>query len=375
MAEVYEAIDDRLSRPVAVKMLRPEVAATHPDVRARLEAEARSAAGLSHPNVVAVYDTGEHQGLPFIVMERLPGETLAQHIQRGPVDLAWLRVLAGDVLGALAAAHAAGIVHRDIKPGNILIAENGCAKVADFGIAKSLEGVGPDLTGTNLLLGTPAYMAPERVAGEPATAQCDIYGLGVVLYEAAAGRKPFTGATPVALAHAIRQGGAEPLTQLRPDVDPRFAAVVEQAMALDPAARFASAAAMAAALAGGPSDETVPIAAPVQDATMTIPAGALVSGGAAARLWARPRVRVAAVAAAALVVIGAVVAGAGTDGEGSDAEPPPTTVASVPTTVATTTPPTTAAPRVVSDNDDEAPPQPNGRGERRKDRGNEDRGD
>src|SRR4051812_12720307 len=160
MADVYDAFDERLSRPVAVKMLREDVVARHPEVRARFEAEARSAARLGHPNVVAVYDTGEDGGIPYIVMERLPGQTLAERLADGPVDLEWLRRVAGDVLGALAAAHAAGIVHRDIKPGNILIAENGCAKVADFGIAKSLEAAGPDLTGTNLLVGTPAYMAP-----------------------------------------------------------------------------------------------------------------------------------------------------------------------------------------------------------------------
>ncbi|MEY2476412.1 MAG: eukaryotic-like serine/threonine-protein kinase, partial [Actinomycetota bacterium] len=114
MADVYEGHDERLARDVAVKMLRPDVAAQHPEVIARFEAEARSAARLSHPNVVAIFDTGEHEGQPFIVMERMPGETLAEHMERGPVDLAWLRRVAGDVLGALGVAHNAGIVHRDI---------------------------------------------------------------------------------------------------------------------------------------------------------------------------------------------------------------------------------------------------------------------
>src|SRR5436190_16841542 len=186
MADVYDALDLRLDRPVAVKVLRPQMAA-NPDVRRRFEAEARAAARLSHPNVVSVFDTGE-DGMPFIVMERLPGETLADRIGRGSVDPDWLKRVAGDILLALQAAHAAGIVHRDVKPGNVLIAANGCAKVADFGIAKSMEALpGADHTATNMLVGTPAYLAPERIDGRPATAQSDLYSVGVLLYEALAG--------------------------------------------------------------------------------------------------------------------------------------------------------------------------------------------
>jgi serine/threonine-protein kinase len=347
MADVYEGHDERLARDVAVKMLRPDVAAQHPEVIARFEAEARSAARLSHPNVVAIFDTGEHEGRPFIVMERMSGETLAEHMAKGPVDLAWLRRVAGDVLGALGVAHNAGIVHRDIKPGNILIDENGCAKVADFGIAKSLDATSPDLTGTNLLVGTPAYMAPERVAGEPATIQADIYSLGVMLYEAAAGRKPFTGTTPVALAYAIRQGGAEPLSALRPDVDRDFAEVVAQAMAPEPAARFGSAWAMATALGvAEATDETLPVVGSGPDATMTMAAPVLATSAGAAPWWARREVRIAAAAALALVLVVAVLAGAGrgTDPEAQE----PTTATSAPaatapetTRVEATDPPTT----------------------------------
>ncbi|MGH9151457.1 MAG: serine/threonine-protein kinase, partial [Acidimicrobiales bacterium] len=233
MAEVYEGHDERLDRPVAVKVLRAEMAAD-PGVRERFEVEGRSAARLAHPNVVAVFDTGEEQGTPYLVMERLPGDTLADRMADGPVDQEWLRAVAADVLAALGAAHAAGLVHRDVKPGNILMAADGRAKVADFGIAKSLEVAG-DLTGTGLLVGTPAYLAPERLDGRPATERSDLYSLGVVLYEALAGAKPFTAETPLAMAGAVLNDVPAPLAELRPGVAPDLAAAVERAMARDPA--------------------------------------------------------------------------------------------------------------------------------------------
>src|SRR5437899_1069800 len=150
MADVFDGVDERLERRVAIKVLRPEMAA-NPDIRRRFEVEARAAARLSHPNVVAVFDTGEDDGLPFIVMERLAGETLADRLAAGPVAESWIRRVTGDILLALGAAHAAGIIHRDIKPSNVLIAADGCAKVADFGIAKSVEPrPGEDPTATNL---------------------------------------------------------------------------------------------------------------------------------------------------------------------------------------------------------------------------------
>lgn len=250
MAEVRAGTDLRLQRPVAVKFLLPEMAARD-DIRRRFEAEARAAASLSDPHAVAVYDTGEHEGLPYIVMERLPGETLADRIATGPQDPAWVRQVAGEVLAALGAAHAAGLVHRDVKPGNILITADNHAKIADFGIAKSLEASDGslDLTGTGQLLGTPAYLPPERLDGGPATAQSDLYSLGVVLYEALTGRCPFPGETPVATAMAIIAGDYPPLDEVRPGLDPALVTTVQRAMAADPAQRFESAAAMAAALA------------------------------------------------------------------------------------------------------------------------------
>ena len=249
MAEVRAGTDLRLQRPVAVKFLLPEMAARE-DIRRRFEAEACAAASLSHPNAVGVYDTGEHDGLPYIVMERLPGETLADRIATGPQDPRWVREVAVEVLAALGAAHAAGLVHRDVKPGNILITADNHAKIADFGIAKSLEASDGslDLTGTGQLLGTPAYLPPERLDGGPATAQSDLYSLGVVLYEALTGKCPFPGETPVATAMNIVAGDYQPLHEARPGLDAALVSTIERAMATDPAQRFESADAMAAAL-------------------------------------------------------------------------------------------------------------------------------
>ena len=259
MAEVLAGTDLRLQRPVAVKFLLPEMAARE-DIRRRFQAEACAAASLSDPHAVAVYDTGDHDGRPYIVMERLPGETLADRIVNGPQDPAWVRQVAREVLGALAAAHSVGLVHRDVKPGNILVTADGHAKIADFGIAKSVEASDGalDLTGTGQLLGTPAYLPPERLNGGPATAQSDLYSLGVVLYEALTGTSPFRRDTPTATAMAIVAGDFQPLHEAKPGLDPGLVTTVERAMATDPTARFDSATAMAAALADG--DPTVPLA-------------------------------------------------------------------------------------------------------------------
>ena len=274
MADVFEGVDERLGRPVAVKVLREEVA-RRPELRARFEQEARSAARLSHRNVVAVYDTGEEpDGTPYLVMERLPGETLADRIADGPQDPEWVVRLAGDVLGALGAAHAAGVIHRDVKPGNILLTDDDRAKVADFGIAKTAEeAAGGDTTATGTLLGTPAYLAPERLAGQPATAQSDLYSLGVVLYEALAGRKPFQADTPVAVAYAIQHADPEPLTWLRPGIDAGLVAAVERSMARDPQRRFPDAASMADALGVAPAEPAAVAAFVDGDATGVLTTG------------------------------------------------------------------------------------------------------
>jgi serine/threonine protein kinase len=249
MGEVRAARDVRLHRKVAVKLLRLDLAQSD-EVRKRFEGEARAAAALVHPNIVSVFDAGEENGAPFIVMELLPGRTLADELAGGALSTPEVYDLAVSILGALGAAHRAGIVHRDVKPGNVLRAADGAWKVADFGIAKVAEAAG-DLTLTGTTIGTPSYLAPERIQGEPATPATDLYATGVVLYEALTGRKAFVADNSTALAEKIRAGRAPALRRLEPDVDPTLAHVIERAMATDPRRRFARAADMRQALGEG----------------------------------------------------------------------------------------------------------------------------
>ncbi|MBW8826702.1 MAG: serine/threonine protein kinase [Acidobacteria bacterium] len=339
MGEVCRARDLRLGREVAVKLLRRDLAA-QPEARRRFAEEAMAAARLNHPNVVAVYDSGEHDGDPYIVMECLPGRTLADDMAGGAMlDVERVRSVALGVLGALGAAHQLGIVHRDVKPGNVLLAGDGTPKVGDFGIAKTTEGL--DLTITGQLVGTPSYMAPERLAGAPATPASDLYAVGVLLYEALAGRKPFIGDTPLAVAHAITVGDPPALSELRPEVDGAFAAAVHRALARQPDDRFGAAHQMAAALAASRPDQTMVFSGPIVESdppTLSIPV--VTSAIGATRRSVRQRWSESAPESRRLVsVIGAVVAAAAlllvlTAGTGGGGTPAP----------ATTAPSTTAAP-------------------------------
>ena len=270
MAEVRDGWDTRLDRAVAVKLLHPAFC-VDPDNRLRFETEARAAAGLNHPHIVAVHDSGEHAGTPFIVMERLPGRTLADAVVRGPLPQDQVRWILNDVLSALSAAHAAGILHRDIKPANILFTNSGDVKVADFGIAKS---AGSPATMTGQIVGTMAYLSPDRLAGRPATVADDLYAVGAVGYEALSGRKPFPEESLAALARAIAEDTPPPLALLRPDVEPGLAATVERAMAREPQWRFPNAEAMRAALSGAPQPNSIRpptrvLAAPLPPPTTT----------------------------------------------------------------------------------------------------------
>jgi serine/threonine protein kinase len=240
MGEVRAGRDLLLDRAVAVKVLGGALAG---DGRAaeRLRREARAAARLEHPNIARVLDLGEQDGRPYLVMELLEGESLAARIGRagGMAPPEASRVVAA-VADALEAAHRAGVVHRDVKPGNVFLTSDGEVKVLDFGIASA---AGEAALTTGEMLGTPAYLAPERVLGHPATPAADIYALGVVLYELLAGRRPFEDGSDIELAMAHVHAHPAPLAVAAPSAPPFLVAACEQAMAKDPSARPLSAAA------------------------------------------------------------------------------------------------------------------------------------
>lgn len=259
MAEVREGFDTLTGMTVAIKLLYPGFD-SHPDYLRRFWAEAHSAAKLRHPSIVTVYGSGEHHGTPFIVMERLPGNSLADWIAQGPLPEDFVRTTLDSVLAALSVAHGAGVLHRDIKPANILFNAAGQAQVADFGLAK-----GPDThrTDTGRIMGTMAYMSPERLAGNAATVADDLYAVGVVGYEALTGRRAFPEENLVALAKAITENPPPPLAVVRPEISPQLAAVIDRAMSRDAAHRFGSAEAMRAELSNVDGDPvTGPIALP-----------------------------------------------------------------------------------------------------------------
>jgi serine/threonine-protein kinase len=246
VGEVWRATDLILARPVAVKLLRPEYA-QHPETLARFEAEARHAASLTHPGIAQVYDYGEEgaargggaPGSPYLVMELVDGPSLAGVLAAGPLDPATTMNVLAQAADGLQAAHVAGLVHRDIKPANLLVGPGDQVKITDFGIAYA-AGSAP-VTQTGLLLGTPAYLAPERAEGGPATPACDLYSLGVVGYECLTGSAPFRGMPiEVAAAHRLR-----PLPALPPAVPAGVAGLISELTAKDPAARPASAGAVA----------------------------------------------------------------------------------------------------------------------------------
>jgi serine/threonine protein kinase len=241
MGVVRRGLDLRLRRTVAIKLLQPDHGASA-DVRNRFEDEARAAAQLSHPAAVTVFDSGEDGDVAYLVMECLPGRTLADELAEGPAAPERVHELAVDLLGALHAAHSLGILHRDVKPANVLITEQGRPKLADFGIAKLAEGADHTLTG--LIIGTPAYLAPERLSGGVATPATDLYSLAVMLYEALTGEKPFSGDTPLAVAYSLQTATPAPIAERCPGIDRPLAEAIDRAMAREPSERFGSAAEM-----------------------------------------------------------------------------------------------------------------------------------
>jgi serine/threonine-protein kinase len=341
MATVYLAVDQLLDRQVAVKVLNPPYA-LDPGFVERFRAEARTAARLNHPSIVAVFDSGSDGGVPYLVMEHVPGESLAALLHRnGPLPPRRAAELAGQVCVALAAAHAQGVVHRDVKPGNVLLAGDGRVKVGDFGIAKAAAA--PALTGEGEVLGTAAYLPPEQAQGGPVDARSDLYALGCVLYELLTGAPPFGSAAdspPLAVAARQVSQPREPPSARNPWVDPALDAVVLTAMAKQPDRRYQSAAAMGAdlerllawpAAAAGPGGAEAPT-----EPLPVLPAGAGPLPAAARRPgWAGW-----ALLAVVGVVVVAVVAVLWPDGGGT----PGGRGQAAPTTVPAATSPATTAP-------------------------------
>src|SRR5579863_993953 len=229
MSTVYRAFDETLQRQVAIKLLNREVTSDSDELE-RFRREARAVAQLSHPHIVSVIDAGEDDGRPYIVFECVEGETLKERIRRqGRLPVPEAVAYAIEIARALGVAHARHIVHRDVKPQNVLIDEEGSAKVTDFGIARTLEEEG--LTADGRVIGTTDYVAPEQALGQPVTGQSDLYSLGIVLYEMLTGEVPFKGENQVAVAMKHVREQIPDVQRKRPEVSATLAAIVETATA------------------------------------------------------------------------------------------------------------------------------------------------
>jgi len=370
MGEVWRATDTSLGRQVAVKVLKSEYA-DDPQFRSRFETEARHAASLVHPGVASVYDFGEAtasdgSGMTraFLVMELVDGQPLSALLRGGrPLDPDVVRDLMAQTADALGAAHRAGIVHRDVKPANLLVTPDRRIKITDFGIARASDGLG--LTGTGQVMGTPQYLSPEQARGGTATPASDVYSLGVVAFECLVGHRPFDADSPVATALAHLN---DPVPDLPPSVPADLAAVVRRAMAKDPAQRYVDGDAFAAALrtpvseaatayvppvVPPPSTQTTQVLPPVPpvDPAPTPMADQHPPAGDRRRTWLVVLLVVALVAAVVLVAV--LVAKANDGGDEPTAtdttSSAPTT--SPPTTETTPTEETSSAPAEVQINE------------------------
>jgi uncharacterized repeat protein (TIGR01451 family) len=245
MADVFLARDLLLDRLVAIKVLFPEFA-TDPNFVERFRREAQSAANLTHPNIVAVYDWGKYANTYFMAMEYVQGRTLADILRaNGHINSVQAAEIANEVAAALGNAHASGVVHRDIKPANILIGGNGQVKVADFGIARAMNAPSENnLTQVGSVMGTATYFSPEQAQGAQPDPRSDLYSLGIVLYEMVAGKPPFAGENPVSIAYKQVHDLPQPLNQLVADVPRPFEAIVAKLLAKDPNMRYANAEAL-----------------------------------------------------------------------------------------------------------------------------------
>ena len=258
MGEVYRARDTRLGRTVALKVLR---VGADPELLHRLDREARAASALNHPNIVQIYDVGEaagQAGAHYVVMEHVEGETLRRHLARGPLPMGELLDLGAQLADGLAKAHRAGIVHRDVKPENLMVTPEGRLKILDFGLAKLVVAPLADVEGretlsrhgtaVGMLLGTLEYMSPEQAKGEPLDHRTDQFSVGLILHEMATGRPPFRRDTPAQVLAAVIERDPEPLRRLRADVPEALEALVTRCLQKDPARRFAKTDELAAEL-------------------------------------------------------------------------------------------------------------------------------
>jgi eukaryotic-like serine/threonine-protein kinase len=271
MGAVYKATHVMLDKRVAVKLIKPELV-TSPEVVRRFQREARAASNLNHPNIVAVYDLGQaDDGTLYIAMEYIDGPSLKDVIRRtGPMPVARITAILRQVAGALALAHAHNIIHRDLKPHNVMLARGAAGqeipKLLDFGIAKTFEEGGTQLTQTGFALGTPQYMAPEQAQGQEVTAQSDLYSLGVMLYEMLVGEVPFDAPTTAAILIKQLTEEPQPPSRRKPEakVSPALEAIAMRCLAKEPAQRFASAEAFVEALAGADRDTRTAADAPTR---------------------------------------------------------------------------------------------------------------
>jgi serine/threonine protein kinase len=262
MGEVYRALDTRLDRTVAIKVLASHLSSS-PELKQRMEREARAISSLNHPHICQLYDIGSQNGTDYLVMEFLEGETLAERLRKGAIPLAEVYKIGIAVAEALAVAHRNGIVHRDLKPGNIMLAQGG-AKLMDFGLAKPLgaqtaatgSGAAPSftamptlsgpsplspLTTAGSIIGTIQYMSPEQIEGKEADSRSDIFAFGAVLYEMVAGKRPFAGKSQISLASSILESDPEPVSKLKPTTPPAFEHVVTTCLQKNPDDRYQSA--------------------------------------------------------------------------------------------------------------------------------------
>lgn len=348
MATVFGGTDRLLGRRVAIKVLSPHYARDRKAVE-RFRREAQAAAGLNHPNVVSVFDTGSDDGVHYIVMEHVEGRTLADVLRdEGALPPGHAAMVAVDVCRALASAHEKGMVHRDVKPGNVLLASDGGVKVTDFGIARVASS--EPLTVTGSVMGTASYLSPEQARGGEIDARSDVYSLGCVLYEMLTGKTPFDGETPLAIAYKHVEEEPLPPSSVNPAVPTELEAVVRKAMSKDPADRYVSAAEMARDLrTAAPTAPIEPAAAPSSDRTEILPVspqGPKTTAPLPETVTRRMRRRwwPFAAVAAALAAIGVVLAL--TLGRESPIPTSPST--SPPTSPASPSPATTTPPPAVS---------------------------